>query len=79
LSKNERIAELKEALQLRRTETAIEMQYLGKQAKVSSPPPPQPNTLPPSALSLLPPPPPYHRFLNSLSKRRKQTSYLNKL
>jgi hypothetical protein len=47
VAKNERIAELKEALQLRRTETAIEMQYLGKQAKVPflavlSPPPSPP-------------------------------------
>jgi hypothetical protein len=33
LSKKEKITRLKEALQLRRTETAIEMQYLGKQAQ----------------------------------------------
>jgi len=36
VAKNERIAELKEALQLQRTETAIEMQYLGKQAKAQN-------------------------------------------
>ena len=39
LAKNEKIARLKETLQLRRTETAIEMQYLGKQAQASGPRP----------------------------------------
>ena len=37
LTKNEKIAELKERLQEKKTETAIELRYLGKESKVSVP------------------------------------------